>query len=119
MVLLRSGIDVYVPLFRPHSRVDLVVVTAERLLRVQCKTSYRRGEVIVFRTCSNTGNVEQDYRGDVDAFGVWSPELEQAFLVPISEVATRRCHLRLGPAANGQRKGTRWAADYLVTPPSS
>ena len=70
----------------------------------------------MFRTCSDTGNVEQDYRGQVDLFGVWSPELERAFLVPIDDVATRRCHLRLGPTANGQARGIRWASDDELRP---
>lgn len=111
-----AGIDVYVPLFNPHARVDLVIDGVGGLLRVQCKTSTCSGGVISFRTCSNTANVPRDYRGEVDLFGVWSPALETAYLVPVAEVATRRCYLRVGPAANGQRSGIRWAADYELRP---
>jgi len=112
--LLRAGRDVYVPLFKPHARVDLVVGGPAGLLRVQCKTSRCSGGAVSFRTCSNTGNVPRDYRGEVDLFGVWSPDLERAFLVPVEGVATRRCYLRLGPPANGQQRGIRWAADHEV-----
>ena len=107
-----AGIDVYVPLFNPHARVDLVIDAGGGLQRVQCKTSRLSGGAISFRTCSNTGNVPRDYRGEVDLFGVWSPDLDRAFLVPVEGVATRRCYLRLGPPANGQRRGIRWAADH-------
>ena len=117
--LLGAGRDVYVPLFKPHARVDLVVGGPAGLLRVQCKTSRCRGGALVFRTCSNTGNVAHDYRGEIDVFGVWSPELEQAFLVPVADVALRGSHLRLRPPANGQVKGVRWAADHLVAPVAS
>ncbi len=117
--LLRAGRDVYVPLFKPHARVDLVVGGPGGLLRVQCKTSRCHGGALVFRTCSNTGNVAQDYRGEIDAFGVWSPELEQAFLVPVTDVALRGSHLRLRPPANGQARGIRWAADYVVAATTS
>lgn len=109
-----AGIDVYVPLFNPHARVDLVIDGGGGLQRVQCKTSRFAGGAVSFRTCSNTGNVPRDYRGEVDLFGVWSPELERAFLVPVEGVATRRCYLRIGPAANGQHRGIRWAADHEV-----
>jgi hypothetical protein len=109
-----AGVDVYVPLFNPAGRVDLVVDGPDGLHRVQCKTSSRRGDVIIFRTCSNTGNLPLDYRGEVDAFGVWPPDLEQAFLVPAELLGTRTCSLRLGPAANGQSKGVRWAQDHLI-----
>jgi len=117
--LVRSGRCVYVPLFNPAGRVDLVVDGEDGLQRVQCKTSSRRGDVIVFRTCSNTGNLPLDYRGEVDCFGVWSPGLGQAFLVPVEAVGARTCSLRLSPVANGQSKGVRWAVDYLIGPPPS
>ena len=114
--LVRAGMAVYVPLFHPASRVDLVVDGPDGLQRVQCKTSRVRGGAIVFRTCSNTGNVALDYRGEVDLLGVWSPELQQAYLVPIAEVGARGSHLRLAAPGNGQAKGIRWASDHLVRP---
>ena len=112
--LLSSGMDVYVPLFNAHGRADLVIDGPLGLQRVQCKTARRRGEVIIFRTCSNTASVAHDYRGEVDLFGVWSPDLEKAYLIPVDDVATRACYLRLSASANGQVRGIRWAADYAI-----
>ena len=87
------------------------------LLRVQVKTSRVLRGALAFRVCSNTGNVPRDYRGEIDAFGVYSPDLDRCFLVPVDDTATRQCFLRLEPSANGQVKGTRLAADYELTPP--
>ena len=113
--LSAAGKQVYVPLFAPHSRVDLVYEDNAGFHRVQCKTGRVRGQVVLFATCSNTKNLPRTYEGEIDEFGVYAPELGQVFLVPIGEVATRLCHLRLGPSANGQEKRVHWARDYLLT----
>lgn len=108
--LHRGGFRVYVPFFSPHNRVDLVYEDGERrLVRVQCKTSRLVKGVLSFRVCSNTASVYQDYRGEIDEFGVYAPELDEVFLVPVEHVATRGCHLRIEPTANGQAAGVRWA----------
>ena len=112
--LARAGKDVYLPFFCAHGRVDLVFLDATGLYRVQCKTSRIVGEVIVFSTCSNTNDVRQDYRGDVDLFGVYSPELDRVFLVPVADAPSRACSPRLSSTRNGQAKGIRWADDYLL-----
>src|SRR2546425_3007904 len=114
--LARGGWDVYLPFFSPHSRVDLVVNGDGGLCRVQCKTSRLRGDVLMFATCSNTGKRKKDYRGEIDLFGVYSPELDTVYLVPVGHTATRACSLRLAPARNGQTRGVRFAVDYLVQP---
>lgn len=116
--LQRSGMEVFAPLFAAHSRIDLIAADPPmRLVRVQCKTARLTGDVLFFRTCSNTANLPVDYRDEIDAFGVYSPDLNEVYLVPVGEVSIRGCHLRLAPARNGQRTGVRWAADYLVGPP--
>ena len=112
--LTRAGRQVYLPFFAAHTRVDLVFEDELGLHRVQCKTSRLRGDVVAFATCSNTKHVRKDYRGEVDLFGVYSPELDQVFMVPVGDVPLRLGHLRLRPARNVQSKGIRWAADYVV-----
>ncbi len=116
--LHRAGYEVFAPLFAAHTRLDLVVRSPDGvLLRVQSKTSRLIRGSIVFRTCSNTANVPLHYRGEIDRFGVYSPELNLVYLVPVADVALRRGFLRHEPARNGQRAGVRWAADYLIGPP--
>ena len=110
-MLERCGWEVFVPHLASHSRIDMIAVLDDKVLRVQCKTSRVLRGAIAFRTCSNTGNVPRDYRGEVDAFGVYAPELHRTFLVPVAGTASRMCFLRLHPAASGQVKGTRLAAE--------
>lgn len=114
--LEHDGWDVYLPVFASHARVDLVAVRAAEFVRVQVKTSVLRKGVVVFRPYSNTGNVPRSYEGEVDAFGVYSPELHRVFLVPFEHTSARNCSLRLGPTANNQQKGVRYAGDYELTP---
>jgi hypothetical protein len=115
--LERGGWHVYLPQFAPHARVDLIAVRDGLLHRVQVKTGRVVGDALVFRVCSNTGNSPRDYRGEVDAFGVYAPSLERSFLVPISVTGRRTCSLRLEPARSGQVRGTRLAADFELRPP--
>ncbi len=97
--LMRVGMDVFLPFFSPHSRVDLVAARGAELLRVQCKSARLvAGGALFFQTCSNTANAPLDYRGQVDAFGVYSPDVGQVYLVPVDVVGLRACHLRLEPA---------------------
>lgn len=112
--LHRAGMTVYLPVFAPQARVDLIAAGPSGLLRIQCKTSRLRDSVVTFRTCSNTANRPADYRGQIDHFGVWSPELRRAFLVPVEVSGTRMCSLRLAPTRNHQRSGIRLAADYEI-----
>jgi hypothetical protein len=115
--LQRAGMDVFVPLFAAHSRVDVIAAGPTGLLRVQCKTARVVPGALFFRTCSNTANIPLDYRDQIDAFGVYSPELDSVYLVPVQDVSIRACHLRIEPTRNHQQAGIRWAADYLIGPP--
>ncbi|MEN3272892.1 MAG: hypothetical protein V7636_1653 [Actinomycetota bacterium] len=115
--LERRGYHVYLPSFAPHARVDLVALRDAVTLRIQVKSARVIGGAVVFRVCSNTGNIPRDYRGEVDAFGVYSPDLDRVYLVPVEHTATRACSLRLEPARSGQQKGIRLASDYELRPP--
>lgn len=115
--LERAGWCVYLPHLAAHARIDLIAVRGDDLLRLQVKTSTVRDGALFFRTCSKTGNVPIDYRGQIDAFGVYSPDLDRVYVVPIGVTATRRCYLRLEPTKSGQVKGTRLAADFELRRP--
>jgi hypothetical protein len=108
---------VYLPVFNVNDRVDLVYFTENQAVRVQCKTARRVGDVIYFKTCSNTANRPRCYDGEVDEFGVYSPDTGLTYLVPFADVPTRACSLRLAPTRNGQAIGIRWAGDYELGPP--
>lgn len=116
--LIRAGCVVYLPVFSAHGRVDLVYETPDgRMVRAQCKTSRRIGEVLRFLACSNTANRPRAYSGEVDVFCVYSPDLDLVYVVPVDEAPNRLGSLRLGPTRNGQSKGVRWADDYVLGPP--
>jgi hypothetical protein len=117
--LLESGYAVSLP-FGDNLRYDLVVDDGQRLLRVQCKTGRLDDKgSIAFPVCSSAnhrGLGRRDYRGHVDAFGVFCPETDSVYLVPICAVehCRREARLRVDPARNRQVKGTRMAATFLV-----
>jgi hypothetical protein len=115
--LHRAGMDVFVPICGAHSRTDLVAARSDVLLRVQVKTCRMAPGLLVFPACSHTGKVNESYHGQVDAFAVYSPDLDLVYLVPIAEVPSRLCTLRLEPTKNNQASKVRWADDYLIGPP--
>ncbi len=112
--LAGAGWEVFVPMFSPHSRVDLAALRDGEVCRVQVKTSVLRPGVICFRPFSNTANVARSYAGEIEAFGVYSPELGRVYLVPLGGTSARSCRLRLESPANNQQKGIRYAATYEV-----
>lgn len=115
--LVRAGHEVYTPFFSAHSRVDLIASKGGQVLRLQVKNGRLVRNAVEFRTCSTTGQVHVGYRGEVEAFGVYCPELGLVYLVPIDHVPLREARLRLEPPLNNQQRGIRWASDYVVGPP--
>jgi hypothetical protein len=115
--LVRAGKAVFLPAFAAHERIDLLSLDDSRPVRAQCKTSRVVGDVLVFRTCSNTANNPRAYVGEVDVFAVYSPATELVYLVPADGLPGRICSLRLAPTRNGQSAGVRWADDFVLGPP--
>ena len=115
--LARRGYDVYVPLFSPNGRVDLLYGHDGRLVRVQCKTARLIRTALVFHTTSRTNNVPIAYDGEIDEFGVYSPVTNLVYLVPFDDAPTRVCSLRTDPTRNGHAANVRWAKDYELGPP--
>jgi hypothetical protein len=62
---------------------------------------------------SNRFSRRRDYRGQIDYFAVYSPDLKKAYLVPVDHVSSVEGYLlRIEPTKNGQEKNIRWAQDY-------
>ena len=112
--LTAQGWIVYLPAFASHGRVDLVFADAAGLHGVQCKAARRVGDVLCFRTCSNTNNDPRAYGPEVEFFGVYFHERNQVFLVPVAGTPARECSLRLAATRNAQAARVRWADEYLV-----
>ena len=115
--LALAGHEVFLPAFGATSRIDLIALIGGEARRVQCKTARLQAGCLMFRTCSNTANVPRSYTGEVDDFGVYSPDLHQVFIVPNVGLPERKASLRLEQARNNQRVGLRWASDYVVDVP--
>jgi hypothetical protein len=121
MLALKTAGYAVLLLFGENTRYDLVIDDGSRLARVQCKTGRLRAGAVRFATCSTYGHhrrpatARRDYRGEVDFFAVYCPEVEAVYLIPISDVSARvQGALRVAPSLNNQRKHVRFAADYKI-----
>jgi hypothetical protein len=115
--LLKLGKKVLVP-YGGTSSYDLVVDEGGRFLRIQVKTGWLCNGVVTFNVCTQPrGRLRRSYRGMIDLFAVYSPELDAVYVVPIESVSTgNSVRLRLEPTRNGQEKGVTWAEPYLLGP---
>jgi hypothetical protein len=115
--LLERGSKVLMP-FGDNSRYDLVMEDRGRFHRIQCKTGRLNRGAIVFPVASSQyhrGGKRRSYRGQIDAFGVFCPDNEKVYIIPIADLpVAREARLRLKPARNSQVKGIRWAARYEI-----
>ena len=109
--------------FGENHRYDLVIEDADgNFYRIQCKTRCISQGCIDFNTSSNyyqhprkgeiTDYRRRDYRGQIDYFAVYSPDIRKVYLVSIEHVPVTEGRLRLEPTKNGQEKNIRWAQDY-------
>jgi hypothetical protein len=116
--LVRAGRRV----LRPVSsglRYDLAIDNDDgTVVRVQCKTGILARGRIIFRVCSTDARRHRGvpYHGQVHAFGVYCPQTQTSYLVPMSVVAdctTMGC-LRVDQPKNGQSRRIRYACDYEI-----
>jgi PD-(D/E)XK endonuclease len=113
----KLGIEVYKPVAE-GGRYDMIFDLASSLVRVQCKWSTRRGEVLVVscqsaRRCAE-GLIRRPYTAaEVDAIAAYNLELDRCFLIPIARVEGRPAiALRLSPCLNNQKRRINWADDF-------
>jgi PD-(D/E)XK endonuclease len=118
LALQQAGYACFMP-FGGNTRCDLVIESAGRLVRVQCKSGRLRAGAVLFAVCScyghqrNPETTRRDYLGQIDFFAVYCPDTAGAFLVPIADVPTRSCaSLRVHP------RGTT-SASKCGTPPTT
>lgn len=114
--LIKQGKRVLIPVGE-NQRYDLVIDEGDSFVRVQCKSCYliRQGTVLEFKACScheHRGKGTRDYRGEADVFGVYSPELDKVYLVPVADCGKARAYLRLVETKNKQAAGVRMASQY-------
>jgi prevent-host-death family protein len=116
---MKLGVDVLKPIGE-HGRYDLAFDLGHRILRVQCKTAKRRGEVLVINLVSSWhspgGYVRNRYEpGEVDLIGAHDHESGSCYLIPFDFVSGMTAlQLRLSPPRNGQRASIHFAADHTL-----
>lgn len=115
--LVRAGYRILIP-YGDSARYDVVVEDADGAFhRVQIKTGCLRNGAIEFKgfsTHSHRGRASiRNYVGEVEFFGIYSPQVGRCYLIPASQVPWQGS-LRIDPTKNRQSKGIRWAADYAL-----
>lgn len=115
--LLRRGKTVLLP-FGDNQRYDLLVDNKDgSFTRVQCKTGRLKLGSIRFNTYStNQKGIRKLYLGSADAFGVYCPETDKSYLVPMLDVANigTTAMLRVDHPKNNQITKIRMAAQYEI-----
>lgn len=98
-------------------RYDLALDQDGRLARIQCKLGRLKDGAIVFRLYSVHGRSSTErrqYTGDIEFFGVYCPETDKCYLVPMEDIKGMKynCALRVDKPRNAQVKNIRWAKTY-------
>jgi len=118
--LLRRGHKIAIP-YGEDCDFDLVLIRADRLERVQVKHTRSDGSVVNVRCRSHSltnGKVRRIKRytaKTIDLLAVYDATSDRCYYIQAAELGTGRSTLclRLTPAKNGQRAGTRPAEHYL------
>ena len=114
--LLKKGWSVSIP-FGNNQRYDMIVDNGEKLIKVQCKTSWFKSGCLQFQTSSKNGftNVRTDYHGQIDVFVVYYPNLQTIYWVPVELTGINQMSLRLDfPKTNAATSKIKWAKDYQI-----
>lgn len=112
--LMSNGYVVLKPV-SDHYRFDLIIYKEEIFNRIQCKTGRIIDNGIVFNTSSvdaKNENGRRDYRGEIEFFGVYCPELNKSYLIPVGHVGINAAKLRLSKTKNNQKKKILLAENY-------
>jgi hypothetical protein len=109
---VRAGYLFSVPFGEDH-RYDLVIEKDGKFASVQVKTGRLRKGVVIFNCYSSHthrgGAACRQYTGEVDYFGVYCPDLDSTYLIPLNEFSVQQGILRVEPTRNGQTRKLRWA----------
>ncbi|HEY1978381.1 MAG TPA: group I intron-associated PD-(D/E)XK endonuclease [Candidatus Baltobacteraceae bacterium] len=110
------GYQVSVP-WGENNRYDLILERGNTLLRIQVKTGRLRMGSIWFNAYSSHAHrngAQRSYRGDADYFGVYCPDVQRVFLVPVEDVTENQGCLRWERTKNSQSRKIRWADRYVL-----
>lgn len=115
--LLEKGYTILTP--RGDSqRYDFAYEVFGRFYRVQCKTGRYRGGCVIFDTRSSSwhrnGKKEPYNKNQIDFFGVYCPQLDTYYLIPVEDVGEKyQCNLRVDKPKKRNSRYV-WAKDYIL-----
>lgn len=115
-LLKKEGTAILLP-FGDSQRYDLVLERSGKFIRIQCKNGRVRNGCVRFSSSSTEwykGFRRKNYKGQADYFGVYCPELDKTYLVPVASAGVSQVKLRLDPTKNRQSKYVRWASEYEI-----
>jgi len=112
---ISMGYSISIP-FGNNQRYDMILDDGVRLIKIQCKTAWPTKGGITFSasSCNGWSITKKSYRGQVDFFAIYSPELHKFYLVPVNDVPTNCVLLRIEKTLSGMKKRCRWAKDYEI-----
>lgn len=93
---------------------DLVVDIDNKLYKVEVKTGRLKKGKIQFRTCSVVRGKTIWASKAADLYGIYCPELDKVYLLPIHLAGNTVGTLRVDPRGNGSKKGILMASDFVV-----
>lgn len=119
--LLEQGHSVSLP-FGDNDRYDLIWDDRIDLKRVQVKTGRLRDGVVKAKLYSVQTHkkgvpfteASQTYQDDVEVFGIYCPDTNKTYMIPIEEAPGQELNLRVEPTKNNQQKKILWAKDYEI-----
>jgi len=103
--------------FGNNQRYDLILDDGKKLIRVQCKTAWVADRCVVFQTASKNGftGKRHGYRGQIDIFLVYCPQLKTFYRIPINKAPMTEMRLRISSVKKTSPKTTiNWARDFQL-----
>lgn len=113
--LIKNGYAILLPLGEQH-RYDFAIERDGALARVQAKTGKVAEGCLLFTSCTHNRDtlVRTNYRGVVEWFGVYAPELDASFLVPVDLMPVTQGRLRLEPRTRHSGNPVPMASDFAL-----
>jgi len=115
--LVDIGLTVLEP-FGDNERYDIVVEEDDEFYRIQVKTGRLENGRIQFETRSSgtlTRKVSKEgYEGQIDVFAVYSPEMEQVYVVPFDAAPKTSMGLRIKEAEKSS-PNINWADEFKLS----
>ena len=112
-----------------HLRYDLAYYTSTNLdqkthlVRIQCKSArLSKDKTCLLFNAFNLGGEgkrqKQGYRGEVEYFGIYSPDMRKVYMIHVDECPVGETNLRLEPTGKQGKNqfsiAARWAKDYEI-----